>query len=129
MSELIRVEVQRSKWLRGDPQKGCLRYEAGLQCCLGFVAVQAGFAEMVHAYNELGELCQDEDVHDPHALLRDLVRVQTSEDDEDGPSVLGTEIHDDLIKINDSDDIDDATRERRLAEIAAHAGIEFVFVD
>jgi hypothetical protein len=130
MSELIRVEVQRSKWLRGDPQRGCLRDENGLQCCLGFVAVQAGF-DSIDGYAEISGLCDDKEVHDPPALFRALVHVTRGED-EDGDEywdVNGGSVETELILINDSSEIDDATREKRLAEAAVKAGIEFVFVD
>lgn len=132
MSELIRVEIQRSKWLRGDPQNGCLRNDAGLQCCLGFVAVDAGFAESVIDHSNISGLCDANEVHDVPSLFRGLVRVTRHEDDEDGywwVDVDGTSLEEELIRINDSDEIDDATRERRLAERAREAGIEFVFVD
>jgi hypothetical protein len=130
MGDLIRVEVQRSKWLRGSPDKGCLRDENGLQCCLGFVAVKAGF-DSIDGYNEISGLCDDKEVHDPPALFRGLVHVTKGEDD-DGDTywdVSGTSIETDLILANDSSEIDDATREKRIAERAVEAGIEFVFVD
>ena len=128
--EPITVEIQRSKWLRGDRRKGCLRDENGLQCCLGFVAVHAGF-DSIGDYNEISGLCDAKEVHDPPALFSGLVHV-TKGEDEDGLTywdVSGTSIETDLILINDCEDIDDATRERQLADRAVQAGIAFVFVD
>jgi hypothetical protein len=136
MGDLIRVEVQRSKWLRGKGT-GKLRNSCGLQCCLGFVAVAAGFTEAeIENQNLVSELCDSSP--DPrevveHALLRSLVHIDVCDDDEDYEgelvSVGGTELEDNLVNINDTEAINDAEREEQLAVLAAKAGIEFVFVD
>jgi hypothetical protein len=131
MSELIRVEIQRSKWLRGKPGEGCLRNDDGLQCCLGFVAVDAGFSYAVSAYSDICGLCDGEDVFKPPPLFCQLVQVTKhyDEDEYEHMDVGGTPLEQSLIDINDDGSIDDATREAKLIELAAQAGIEFVFVD
>jgi hypothetical protein len=133
-NELVRVVVQRSKWLRGKGV-GMLRDACGLQCCLGFVAVAAGFAEAdIEEVQLVSELLDGSD--DPrqvveHALLRPLVEIEADSDEADGFLAIGTDLEDQLVRVNDDDDeaMSDARREAELIEIAAAGGIEFVFVD
>jgi hypothetical protein len=132
VSDLIPVEIQRSKWLRGRPGEGCLRNADGLQCCLGFVAVEAGYSETLINYNDIGSLCDGEGVNGPPRLFRELVQVSKTvdpEDDYESTDVGGTPLEQSLIEINDDGDLNDDEREAKLIEVAAKAGIQFVFVD
>ena len=43
MTEKLKVVVERSKWLRGDPGSSMLLDEDGMRCCLGFVMHAEGF--------------------------------------------------------------------------------------
>lgn len=137
MSELIRVEIQRSKWLRGKGV-GMLRDSCGLQCCLGFVAVAAGFSEdAIYEQNTVSDMCDglDNSIETiQNVLIRPLVHIDhADEDDEDDDQnivgITGSTLENDLVMINDAEGIDDTERETRLNQHAAKGGIEFVFVD
>jgi hypothetical protein len=126
MSDLMRVEISRATWLRGQAENGCLLLN-GQRCCLGFVARQAGLPdEEITGWDVPSGLCGKEELGNP--LLAPLLERHVS--DEDGWTyVSSSELEQELVKVNDDVTIDDAERERRLIDLARQGGYKFVFVD
>lgn len=106
--------IKRSKWLRGEGvgNSQLFREGDGKMCCIGQVCLSLGIDEV---------------------FLRDHAGLGLEEEFEK-PELFtaGHSVHPwiwDAYKINDSQYIDDRTRERQLKELVGRNGHEFVFVD
>jgi hypothetical protein len=103
--------VERATWLRGTDQSALL-IEDGRMCCLGFLCLAYGVTRKA-----IEDVSMPEGVTAGHRKLPAWLR------DDDWDSSVHA-----LSEINDSKDISDKTRERRLArEFAKHKlGVKFV---
>ena len=113
------VVVKRSKWLRGDPDKSCLRdKQSGKKCCLGFLTLAAGFiARQIN-----GKLQPD----DLTKCIKGLTKPENS-----GDKILpiNTKTCKNMMNINDDKNIDDETREKKISREGKRIGVNFKFVD
>ncbi len=102
--------VKRSRWLRGKGSDSYLRHKNGHQCCLGFVGRQCNIAAKDLLLRGLPG-------HLPGELLMRF------------PELTGSESWSDFAIINDSPEISDKEREKKLKELAKKNGFRFKFVD
>lgn len=135
---MLDVHVKRSEWYRGQPGGySALLINApnqkrhGKKCCLGFAAIQGGFPEIsIEGCGMLSEV-NPEGLKLPENLA-ELYEINTNDGDDEVDDYLtlsDTEIASKLAIINDRVEIDDATREAQLTELAKAAGINFIFED
>lgn len=108
---MTRVEISRAKWLRGTGDGRLLNSE-GKMCCLGFACLAFGATE-----KEIGLYRMPRHVS---AQIPDWMRQRYA-----GQTPCDVEL---AANINDSEQIDDAERERHITEIFARNGLEAVFV-
>lgn len=142
---MIRVEISRAKWGRGEGVGSALkRVDNGLMCCLGFICKLAGISdEAITSMGYPSNLFKKETVvvkppSSHHStiyttgplhgqpvpeLLQPLV-AGTGADTFYSPEWVTT-----LARINDDICINDTDREARLIEEAAKHGFEFVFTE
>lgn len=127
MSNVKKLVIDRSKWLRGKPGDGVLlRPEDGRMCCLGFLGRACGLTE--------GEINSQGCPQDTESALWPAWLVAIGELEEDDNEEEGREFADTatalhLMTINDSDKVSDDARERAIAEELAQHGVEVEFVD
>lgn len=106
---MINVIVDRSRWLRGSENSRLLR-DDGKMCCLGFVCLKLGYTEKeIKNKNTPYELSFDEMFGDfsTHNAQKNTVY--------------------DLMKVNDSPNIDDKKRESKIITLGQKIGIQFKF--
>lgn len=118
----MKVIIDRTKWIRGNPAKSALLVD-GKMCCLGFHALACGYT------NE-----QMEGVRTPMSLMSqshvnnypvNMAHIMPMGELEKGNTVWQ------LMHINDDPDIDvtDAMREQEIIELGKQIDIEFEFIN
>lgn len=111
----MKVIIKRSEWLRGQRPTFLCRPGDMKKCCLGFRAIAMGVKEkdMKGLYTPWdlidANLIQDDPAMTDHGALTKLCQ--------------------DIIRVNDSVQLDDTTREEALKNLFAQAGDEIEFVD
>ncbi len=110
ITAMMRVEISREKWLRGEGHDGSqlLRKSDKKMCCLGFVCLALGATR--EQIMDVGLPSRVSSVKLPQWMRRssDVLKA---------------------VSINDAIDMDDATRERHITEIFACHRLQAVFVD
>jgi hypothetical protein len=126
---MLRVEIDRATWLRGNPPKSMLRNAEGKMCCLGFASVCAGFLPhelvglgTVFAATSLKKMKYPEDLEGLRVRLG-----QAEQDKLPFPSSDLSTLEDVLMGINDRKLLTEEKREALLIRFGKEAGIEFVF--
>lgn len=127
----MKFTVKRSEWLRGKlvyDDKGCnnsclLRGEDNMKCCLGFLALAAGYNE-----NEIVNQGDPETSLDWSKRDRGVKNNWPTQILETY-SYKNTRACTKIIHINDDADINDSQRESELIKNFATIGIEVEFVD
>jgi hypothetical protein len=112
--------VRRDTWLRGG-EDGSLRAEDGKMCCLGFLCLAYGATRK--AIEDLG---MPADVAGGSRKLPRWLREDIYKISESAPMVKNSVYV--IAEINDDKDIDDETRERKLAEEFAKHKLSVKFV-
>lgn len=106
---MIHVTIDRSKWLRGDPNNSYLRRSSdGKQCCMGFFARKLG----VSASKIKG-------VETLRGLSGDYAAFEENHE----------EVMDNIYHTNDTKDMRDNDREVALIKLGEEIGVKFTFVD
>ena len=109
MSKLLRVEVSKKRWYRGECERSMLRLANGKQCCIGFLARKLG------------------------AKVKDIYGVSTLEDmSGDVLSCFDFRYKfddqlDEAYVTNDAEEISDIERMKRLKIIGKKMGVQFIF--
>lgn len=114
----MKFVISRSKWLRGSKKNSVLLDNTGKMCCLGFYATSLGVSEADIAGKATPESAYT--VEWP-----EWVRTYACSSDRrsfDSDSIL------EIIDTNDSPDLTDSQRERRLTRHFARQGIKVRFV-
>lgn len=125
---MLAVTVRRSSWLRGkSPEGSYLRDHNAQQCCLGFVCRAVGWEEdellgidTPAAVRRVASINALDAVPDELRGLFDMYKSST---------VLDSLVSAEMMNLNDSDKVDDQTRERELTWLAKTIGIELNFED
>lgn len=132
---MIKVEIDRAKWDRGEGSEGSLLVspdsptKAGCRCALGFVALACGISDTdICEVGDPSDFIERED----HGWPDSLIEVETITDEEDGEDVLHAALTDVATMIMHANDDPksyetDAAREAKIIELGVKAGIEFVF--
>ena len=113
--------VSRKNWLRGDEDNSMLRDRSGKMCCMGFYAKACGYTDdEIRNEGDLGALALEAD-DSLHGIKDQLLKFHKS--------ILTGENGQGVYAINDSDNINDATRESLLKARLAKHGVTVHFVD
>lgn len=115
---MLNVTINRKRWTRGNTSgDSALRTETGQSCCLGFVARACGITTPVHSFifSELNE-------EKFNLLPKGLRPVRKAGE------YVNTQLHDDLVSVNDSYDVRGAVREEKIAKLMKKANIKVKFV-
>lgn len=126
----MKLTIDRSRWLRGDPQTSALLDAAGRQCCLGFFMSACGVDDA--DIEDWGLPCET-----PVAEERRLPEQakwlvnEYTEDDEPQPllHVVDSTTVSKLIEANDASLRSEADREAQIADLFAVHGVNVEFVD
>jgi hypothetical protein len=142
---LLKVVIDRAKWLRGVTVNSCLRDDEGKMCCLGFLGLACG-----HTAQELRDAVSPSEL----PSCDDNLKGGGGADDVDHPAGSGrwpkaiartswttdSRLANYLMKVNDADEKvvksfgrtfkvpDEASRERLITELMAEAGVGVTFV-
>lgn len=112
---MIRVVVNKRRWLRGDDENSkLLRVKDNKMCCIGFLARELGCKRKDIA--EVGMLCG--------------VKTEAAQAFNRDYGLSGTGYMTPLDKayeVNDDTDLNDKERMRQLREIGKEMGVRFVF--
>ncbi len=122
--KLLRVEISRRRWQRGQDISGLRMEDTGKQCCLGFACRAAGL-KIADINNNGYPYDVKQNKIDLPPVIDALVTVRAEADDDVyyGNSDLCKQ----LTEINDNQEIDDKEREKLLKPLALQAGMRFVF--
>lgn len=113
------VKISRKRWCRGGGGNSALRNKTGQSCCLGFVARACGVRTPTNS-NVFSDLpMKDWD------LLPEPLRPTPN----DWGGKVNTELHRELVSVNDDDDVKGRAREERIRDLLAQAGVRVTFVD
>lgn len=105
----MKLVIDRSRWLRGESSRNSFlkRSGDGRMCCLGFLGKACGYIERE---------------------LEDRETPATITDKSKWPASLGR-IDGELMNVNDTYYLDDATRENNLRQLFNQIGIDLEFID
>lgn len=123
----MKFTIDRQKWLRGEGSGPSRLYRPSdsKQCCIGMLLEQSGFKlQQLSDIPCVGRLCDFPE--NRHAMKDDLLWLLTYT--EAGKLHNSVEAGD-LYGINDNEEIDDAERERLLAEHFNRQDIEVEFIN
>jgi hypothetical protein len=120
MKQLV---IDRSRWLRGNPDDSCLLDRNGKMCCLGFYLKSCGAAD-VELLEAGSPACL---THHPRPAKWLVVNV--ARDDLHEATQLDSNRCTALMQVNDSVEWTDENREREIAHLFHRQGIEVEFVD
>ena len=135
MPPVAKFTVKRDTWARGavprdeegrpERDMNSLLSNDGTQCCLGFLGTACGYSNMELIHEGLPhEMCEqiEKDCKWPSSLVKWFPEVG----DAGGPS--STRLQESIVAVNDDEKISEVTRECRLHELFAQAGIQVEFV-
>ncbi len=116
----MKLVIDRTRWLRGDPNSFLLRSGDNKMCCLGFLAKACGYTEE-----------QITNVGAPNGTVYKGYKDLWPEGITSGhrKSTWHSQITEDLMGTNDSSITNDADRESRLIDLFSQIGVEVEFVD
>jgi len=118
--------VERAKWARGGKNgPSALLNEKECYCCLGFLAKACGASD-----REIDEVMEPTDVPKldwPDGLVK--VDYNIDSDGEKHPNYDNSKMCTDIILINDSQQISDTEREKKLTEKFKELDVEVEFID
>ena len=120
---MLKVEVDRRTWLRGDRDKAGLHVTpSGQQCCIGFACRAAGLTvEDIRGRAGVASL----DNYPRARLFEQFPRwYQTGR-----TMLISSDAMTKLYRINDDSEINDKERERKLTQHGHAVGIAFSFVN
>lgn len=116
---MIKLTIERSKWLRGGGDDAFLLNLDGKMCCLGFLGKVCGYEDSaIRLYTSPATLSNPElfpQAFNPCLNDRFLINVNTK-------------LVDELIDVNDSESISEQERENRITELMLSGGVEVIFV-
>lgn len=123
----MKLTITREQWLRGNGVESALRRpEDGKMCCLGFFALACGMSvDEIQNFGDPSDTVGETLLKWPQWLVREL----PPEDDELYASWHNTDECGNLIEANDSKEIEEPDRERKIAALFADHGVEVEFVD
>lgn len=118
MKKLIRVEISRAKWIRGEDDSALLTYDKRM-CCLGFAAIACGFApaQIDGVFYPAGLACKYDPETDTQAKYLGALTYQG----------FDTKVAETLAAVNDDEHLSAREREKRIRELGKQAGFRFVF--
>lgn len=118
------VVIDRQTWLRGEGHPDSFLYRSGddKKCCLGFAALAAGAN-----VDDIKSMCNFETLHRDKRIVISNMMKSTSY----GLAFLreATEVHQNLIDINDHPSMSEEDREKQIKEEFGKAGIEITFIN
>lgn len=126
MGDVKKFVIERDRWLRGDEENSrLLRPSDGKMCCLGFYGLACGLSE--ERILDVGEPCELSRAF-PDWLVENVPNDWNARYP-DEPELLthNTGAASSLMSDNDSTEIDDSERERRITETFAFHGVEVEF--
>ncbi len=116
--KLIKVVIERSKWLRGTGD-GTLLDDNGCKCCLGFLGKVCGYTD-----KDIKRKGTPADLN-----TKSFANNKWPESILEPDGRYNTKLTDDLTTANDSTTLKGANKERRVKSLGKQGGIDFVFVD
>lgn len=123
----MKFVIDRNQWLRGNGVESSLRrIDDGKMCCLGFYGLACGIpVDEIVDHGDPSDTEGDTLTKWPEWLLQEL----PPDEGQWYSTWENTTACGDLIEANDSKEIEDPERERKIAAIFAEHGIAVEFVD
>ncbi len=118
---LIRVEISRAKWLRGDEDASMLLDREGNMCCLGFAARTCGFSRTAIYDQATPDALTPKTPQQWEYFLRLTVPSLSRIGGWNNDAAYA------LIDANDNPNFTAKEREKRIKELGKKAGFKFVF--
>lgn len=131
----MKLEIDRSKWLRGDSDSALLRTQDRKMCCLGFFALACGLTEDdIENCGEPHQPFEENPRLQVHEVMAKVIEVETEERESNDGSISEvhtyseTNLSSRLMRVNDDIELLETTREQQITELFAMVGVEVSFV-
>lgn len=116
--------IDRSRWLRGNPDESCLLDRDGRMCCLGFYLRSCGADE-----SDIFEIGSPAGIAYEAPQEAGWLLTRLSRDDVHEATRADSSRCTALMTVNDDATWTDEQREREIAHLFSRQGIDVVFVD